>query len=139
MSYKAGDKFIIELGTEIRIQPGDEKLWRIKGFNTLVFDETGLSRLEKYEGQEKNKVLRAGAEVICEDGEHGVILGFGQDEWYQRIAYILWYDGSCSDAEVRYLTPTGKFFLEVDRLKDVMLKNDAVISDSMPWDEDEVG
>lgn len=37
--YKKGDKFIIELGEQV----GD--LWRIKGFNALVFDDFGLDRL----------------------------------------------------------------------------------------------
>ena len=37
--YKKGDKFIIELGEQV----GD--LWRIKGFNALVFDDFELDRL----------------------------------------------------------------------------------------------
>lgn len=37
--YKKGDKFIIELDE----QAGD--LWKIKGFNALVFDDFGLDKL----------------------------------------------------------------------------------------------
>ena len=43
--YKKGDKFIIEIGEVI---PGHGTLYRIKGFNTLVFDEHGLNKLERY-------------------------------------------------------------------------------------------
>jgi hypothetical protein len=45
--YKAGDKFVIEIGAE---RLGDPILYRIKGFNTLVFDDNGLDRLEQVNG-----------------------------------------------------------------------------------------
>ena len=47
-----GDKYVIEI-EEVLIGGlwEDQKrvLYRIKGFNSLVFDEHGLSKLEKYE------------------------------------------------------------------------------------------
>lgn len=47
MKHTVGDEFIIEIG-EI-ITPSDGKpLAKIKGFNTLVFDESGLSRLKPH-------------------------------------------------------------------------------------------
>ena len=45
MKYNIGDKFVIEIG-RIAFNQG-EPLYRIKGFNTLVFDDNGLDRLEK--------------------------------------------------------------------------------------------
>lgn len=42
--YSVGQKFIIEIGAE---RLGDPTLYRIKGFNTLVFDDNGLDRLEQ--------------------------------------------------------------------------------------------
>ena len=47
MKHTVGDKFIIEI--EEIITPSDGKtLAKIKGFNTLVFDENGLSRLKPF-------------------------------------------------------------------------------------------
>lgn len=52
---KVGDKFIIEIG-EVFAAKGtymaygcEENLYRVKGFNSLVFDDEGLSKLEKYD------------------------------------------------------------------------------------------
>lgn len=51
---KVGDKFIVEIGQVISgryIGDGgaDNALYLIKGFNSLVFDENGFSKLDKYE------------------------------------------------------------------------------------------
>ena len=55
---KVGDKFIIEIGEKYEAEGTNftpeqdlepEFLYQIKGFNSLVFDENGLDRLEKYE------------------------------------------------------------------------------------------
>lgn len=43
--YKEGDKFIIEIA-EVTIQKNGTPRYFIKGFNTLVFDDNGLDRLE---------------------------------------------------------------------------------------------
>lgn len=51
--YKVGDKFIIEIG-EIFENKG-KTLYRIKGFNSLVFDKNGLNKLSRYVKVEKNK------------------------------------------------------------------------------------
>lgn len=60
--YKVGDKFIIEIGEEYEseflktnIEADKEQkespvnLYRIRGFDSLVFDKNGLKKLEKYE------------------------------------------------------------------------------------------
>lgn len=43
--YKTGDRFVIELEKEI-----DPGMFKVKGFNALVFDESGLDRLAKVDG-----------------------------------------------------------------------------------------
>ena len=54
--YKVGDKFIIEIaevyenvlsGVDVFEAATSEPLYRIKGFNSLVFDKNGLDRLEE--------------------------------------------------------------------------------------------
>lgn len=60
MMAKVGDKFIVEIGEVFKAtgtymaygceeNEYEENLYRIKGFNSLVFDDHGLNRLEKYE------------------------------------------------------------------------------------------
>lgn len=45
-----GDKFIITIGDRAENEQSGETLYRIKGFKSLVFDENGIEKLEKYEG-----------------------------------------------------------------------------------------
>ena len=56
--YKVGDKFIIEIaevyenvlsGIDAFEDATSEPLYRIKGFNSLVFDKNGLDKLEEIE------------------------------------------------------------------------------------------
>lgn len=68
--YTVGDKFIIEIGEEYYYKEPTETieqinspgiLYRIKDFNSLVFDENGLDRLEKYEDDNIKKYAAVGA------------------------------------------------------------------------------
>lgn len=47
-----GDKYVIEVEKVYKAKnykgEGPDKLYRIKGFNTLVFDQFGLDKMEKY-------------------------------------------------------------------------------------------
>lgn len=58
MEFRVGDKFVIEVDSVFfrRIVRKDkailERLYGIKGFNTLVFDDRGLERLKVYQGDE---------------------------------------------------------------------------------------
>ena len=49
MKYHVGDKFVIEIGETFYSDNDCKKLYSIKGFNALIFDENGLDRLEKLE------------------------------------------------------------------------------------------
>lgn len=44
-----GDKFIITIGDKAENEQSGEVLYRVKGFKSLVFDENGIVKLEKYE------------------------------------------------------------------------------------------
>ena len=46
MSHKVGEKFIIEIDSVMTNKKGT--LYGISGFNSLVFDDYGLEKLEKY-------------------------------------------------------------------------------------------
>lgn len=49
---KSGDKFVIEIESVFGGKNG-EKLYRVKGFNSLVFDDYGLEKLTAYKEPEK--------------------------------------------------------------------------------------
>lgn len=49
MSYKEGDKFIIEIEEVYKSDLTSPDLYRVKGFNSLVFDNHGLNMLQKVE------------------------------------------------------------------------------------------
>ena len=68
--YKVGDKFIIEIaevyenilsGVDVFEAATSEPLYRIKGFNSLVFDKNGLDKLEEV-ADKKNFIT---SENIC--------------------------------------------------------------------------
>ena len=50
---RVGDKFVIEV-CEVNGNPRKGNRYWIKGFNTLVFDDNGIGRLEKYKEPPKN-------------------------------------------------------------------------------------
>lgn len=87
---KLGDKYIIEIGEvyetlENSATVNDEQLmkptflYRIKGFNSLVFDETGLNKLEKYDAEaEYQRGLDDAWE--CARKIFGVKYGYTHDE-----------------------------------------------------------
>lgn len=58
MKYNVGDKFVIEIGEVFNNGLTFEsdntpcELYRIKGFNSLVFDKNGLNKLKKLEKAE---------------------------------------------------------------------------------------
>lgn len=48
-----GKKFIIELCEKPMKNENGNDIWRVKGFNTLVFDQNGLDKLEEYKEPKK--------------------------------------------------------------------------------------
>ena len=47
MSAKVGDKFIVEVAEVLHTASGN-RIYKMKGFNTLMFDEQGIEKLEPY-------------------------------------------------------------------------------------------
>ena len=88
MEYKKGDKFIIEIESEYldpEISATPKYLYRIKGFNSLVFDKNGLDKLQKHEATKSSfnssfDLLDVGSEVIYEDNVRAVILDMPDED-----------------------------------------------------------
>ena len=70
-NYKMASKFVIEIEEQFTGQDGN-KLYRVKGFNSLVFDEEGLKSileaLSKTEDNEYGIILRAKGYVPSTEG-----------------------------------------------------------------------
>ena len=86
-------KYIIEIEDRpFKNVDGSKKLYRAKGFNTLVFDELGLSKLEKYEPDKPHITIRLvpGDVVInINNGRKAVLISetdFERDTWL--VTYI---------------------------------------------------
>lgn len=54
-----GDKFIITIGDKAENEQSGETLYRIKGFKSLVFDENGINKLEKYDEKGTQEIIDA--------------------------------------------------------------------------------
>jgi len=48
-----GKKYVIELCDKPMKDENGGDIWRVKGFNALVFDQNGLDKLEEYKEPEK--------------------------------------------------------------------------------------
>lgn len=66
--YNVGDKFIIEIGEiftgDCSIRNRLEERYAIKGFNALMFDNNGLDRLQRYDGNTYLDGVQAGLESL---------------------------------------------------------------------------
>lgn len=62
MIANVGDKFVIEIGQIFK--DAGRTLYRVKGFNTLVFDEAGLLKLARLHDIDVPKPFTVGDEII---------------------------------------------------------------------------
>jgi hypothetical protein len=57
-----GKKYVIELEDEPFVpnifKEHEEQLWRVKGFQSLVFDQNGLDKLEKLDEQNRDEYVQ---------------------------------------------------------------------------------
>lgn len=89
MEYQVGDKFIVEIGEKYNYAEPTENaeqeespmvLYRIKGFNSLVFDENGLDRLIRYDSAQ---------DAAYDDGFEAGILN-AKDKGYDKGLSDAW-------------------------------------------------
>lgn len=89
MSYNIGDKFIIEIEKELyddpyhgeSLAPG-KPLYKIKGFNALVFDSNGLDKLEKYEEPKPERGWEEVSDTIFGKGTRTRCMHCGESFWH---------------------------------------------------------
>ena len=112
MKYNVGDKFVIEIG-EVFVNglsfENDSKpceLYRIKGFNSLVFDESGLDKLKKLEKSEVcvdwSKVAVDTPILVSSKGKHWYRRYFAK---YENGMVYAFDDGKTSWTNEEYKTP----------------------------------
>jgi hypothetical protein len=72
---KIGDKFIIEIDEifENSGLPFGEKLYRAKGFKSLVFDDIGIRKLTSYAEDQGNNAISAAIEAFGQHCNEGLL------------------------------------------------------------------
>lgn len=123
--YKVGDKFIIEIAEVYENALSgiygfkattSEPLYRVKGFNSLVFDKNGLDKLEEIEDK-KNDIapenIRIGDVVTVDDGDIKFICTKDNASGDYSRCYLLSSDGSvwedCKKSDCKKVGKNVKF------------------------------
>ena len=91
----AGDKFVIEIDS-VFVGRHAEKLYRVKGFNSLVFDDYGLEKLTAYKEPEKatapDQELTPDVGMVYQHREVPescvVVTEFEKGERYDTVSFI---------------------------------------------------
>lgn len=98
--YKAGDKFVIEIESCLKCKDGD--LYKIKGFNALVFDNNGLKRLERVGGIVVPPVPEIDWSKVAVDTPV-LVRNYPDEKWakrhfakYEDGTVWTWYEGKTS-------------------------------------------
>lgn len=110
--YKVGDKFEIEIEEVYKSEcpwKGAIDLYRIKGFNSLVFDENGLDKLKKIEPEVTPKTVKASelavdTKVLCSNliNKAGCLRYFAG--FFGGIPYTFINGGTSVDSEKTLVT-----------------------------------
>lgn len=79
-------KYIIEFEDEPFVSNG-EKLYRAKGFNSLVFDKYGLEKLTPL--REDDNKIKIGDEVVDRRGEEYIVLRIYGSIFRERMITVL--------------------------------------------------
>lgn len=69
--YKKGDRFVIQIDKVVTDGDRHVCLYKIKGFNTLVFDDYGLGKLEQQEKGRLPEYARGYLEGLVEGRREG--------------------------------------------------------------------
>ena len=93
--YSVGDKFVLQIG-EVFVGQYGNTLYRMKGFNSLVFDEYGLDKLKETSSAEK--LIEEYAEKRVEDLRKQIVaLGDEQDVYKGILRDIKACIGGCTE------------------------------------------
>ena len=108
MKHHVGDKFVIEIGETFYSDNDCKKLYSIKGFNALIFDENGLDRLEKLEGNKEevvdwSKVAVDTPILVSNNGKYWYRRYFAKYKTNRRV-----YKNSCKSARKRNPNKNGQ-------------------------------
>ena len=117
--YKEGDKFEIEI--EEVLERENTRVYRIKGFYALIFDDYGLDRLKKIDTPKVEKELHVGDEVESTiSGRKGVVVDCHVPNLDGEDKYTVVFKSEIADCSRRILVKTGKQYATfADYLREV--------------------
>ena len=84
-----GKKFIIELCEKPMKNENGNDIWRVKGFNTLVFDHNGLDKLEEY--KEPEREIKVGDLFLYDNSKYVMVT---KAELNEKRIYGIFEDGT---------------------------------------------
>lgn len=126
-----GKKYIIELedkpfeSTELHLE-GDEILWRVKGFRSLVFDQSGLDKLTEYDAAvEQESAYKKGLEDAWNAAR--TIAGMSKYELVECFGTLPLLRNA--QADKMDLTPEQV----IDKLKEFEKRQELSIGDEIIW------
>lgn len=89
-----GDKFIIEIESTYIAEVGDTPavLYKMKGFNSLVFDQQGIEKLTPYNRKDYPHGFKIGDEVLDQNRGYGVVVRTSENGiMYLDAETITWF------------------------------------------------
>lgn len=105
-----GKKYVIELCDKPMKNENGGDLWRVKGFNALVFDQNGLDKLEEYKETHGFKV---GDICKTENSDSNFIITRITPDYIS----FMWSDGSCGmcrrsifELQARFIRHSDDFY-----------------------------
>lgn len=120
MIANIGDKFVIEI--DQIFENAGKTLYRMKGFNTLVFDETGLLKLARLHDIDVPKQFTVGDEIIINGYYEYSTSAFVIESSEHAITFVT-KDGTSDviyEEDFKLVTKTGRHFKTIDMLLDAL-------------------
>ena len=112
-----GKKYIIELCEKPMENENGDDIWRVKGFNTLVFDQNGLNKLEEYNEPAGHKFEVGDVCKITNSDSYFIITKITPD----FISYM-WNDGSQGALRRTLFERQATFIRHSDEFYSIILK-----------------
>lgn len=100
-----GKKYIIELCEKPMKNESGNDIWCVKGFNTLVFDQNGLDKLEEY--KEPGHKFEVGD--VCYPISGDPNMTFIITKITPQLVSYMWADGSHSFLKTTFFEHQAKF------------------------------
>ena len=106
--YKPGDRFEVEIKEVLERE--NTRLYRIRGFHSLLFDNYDLNRLKKIDAPKVEEEFHLGDEVTAATGKPGVVVDCHVPNIDGEDKYAVCFINEIVECTERVLVKTGKHY-----------------------------